>query len=94
MVKVIGEYSAIPPRVLAAVRKSSISGTENAMFSPPGVRADWRRYISRSPSRCGSGLSSTPRITEKMAVLAPMPSPRVSTTAAVKPRARERLRTA
>jgi hypothetical protein len=94
IVNVTGEYSAIPPRVLEEFRKSSISGTEKAMSSPPGPLTDWRRYIRRPPSRWGRGLSSTPRTTLKMAVLAPMPSPRVRTTAAVKPRERERLRTA
>jgi hypothetical protein len=42
-VNVIGEYSAIPARAFEAARKSLISGTENAMFSPPGPFVDWRR---------------------------------------------------
>ena len=43
MVSVSGEYSAIPLNDLASVRKSLISGTENATFSPPGPLMDCRR---------------------------------------------------
>ncbi len=35
-VYVIPEYSAIPANDFAPSRKSLISGTEKAMFSPPG----------------------------------------------------------
>src|SRR5262245_39426084 len=37
--------------------------------------ADWRMRTRRSPSPYGSGLSSTPLMTLKIAVLAPMPRP-------------------
>src|SRR5260221_10845357 len=94
MVKVIGEYSAMPPRVFDPVRKSVISGTENAMLSAPDARIDWRRNISRSPPLWGNGRSSTPRTTLKIAVLAPMPRPSVRTTARVNPGTRRRLRRA
>src|SRR5262245_7314109 len=84
----------MPLNAFAPPRKSLISGTDKAMSSPPGPLIDCRRYTSRSPSRCGSGLSSTPLTTLKIAVFAPIPSPSVRTTAMAKPRARERLRSA
>jgi hypothetical protein len=93
-VKVIGEYSAIPPSVFDDERKSLISGTENAMFSSPGPLPDCLMYIRRSPFLFGSGLSITPRTTLKMAVFAPMPRPSVRMTANAKPFARARLRRA
>jgi hypothetical protein len=73
-------YSAMPPNDVTALRKSRTSGTEKRTFSPPAPSLDCRRYSSRSPSRCGSGLRSTPRTTLKIAVFAPMPRARVSTT--------------
>src|ERR1041384_3594434 len=86
------EYSAMPPRGFDVCRKALLSGTENATLSWPGPSADCRRYMRRSPSRCGSGLSITPRTTLKIAVFAPIPRARVRITAAEKPRARVRLR--
>jgi len=50
--------------------------------------------ISRSIPTNGVGRKSTPSTTEKMAVLAPMPSASVSTAATVKPGLRRRVRRA
>jgi hypothetical protein len=48
----------------------------------------------RSGSAYGSGASRTARITEKIAVVAPIPSPRVRIAAAVKPGERRMPRSA
>jgi len=48
----------------------------------------------RDGSLYGSGVSSTPFTTEKIAVLAPMPSASVSTTMSVKPGLFARVRRA
>src|SRR5262245_34871916 len=55
--------------------------------------ADWRMRTRRSPSPYGSGLSSTPLMTLKIAVLAPMPRPSVRIAISVKPRCFSSVRT-
>ena len=93
-VKKNGEYSAMSASAGAPVRKSPTSGTENSILPRPGPSTECLRYTSRSPSRWGSGFSSTPRTTLKIAVLAPMPSPRVSTTTTANPGLRRSERSA
>ena len=67
---------------------------ENRM-SLPGFAASpwpWCSSTSLSPPAYGSGRSSTPFTTLKIAVLAPMPSAIVSTITSAKPGLRRRLR--
>ncbi len=52
----------------------------------------WCSTTSCSPLRYGSGRSSTPLTTEKMAVFAPMPRAMVAITTSANPRLRRRLR--
>src|SRR5262245_51707987 len=57
----------------------------------PTAVCAWRRCTMRSASGYGSGRSSTPLITLKIAVLAPMPRPSVRMNARANPGMRGRL---
>src|ERR1700724_192257 len=72
---------------------SSISGTENVLFSSPRPAALCRTYSKRSSSRFASGRSRTPRTTLKIAAFAPMPRARVAAAMIhnVRARAKERI---
>ena len=67
------------------------SGTEDTMRLPSRM---FVMRTTRSGSRNGSGLSSTPLMTLKIAVVAPMASASVNAAMNVKPGVRESLRAA
>ena len=74
--------SATLDRLLPRAATSIASGAEvDATVTPPNVVPT---CTSRSALGYGSGRSSTPSTTLNIVVVAPMPSPNVSTTAAVK----------
>jgi hypothetical protein len=74
----------MPVKTVFCPRQSLRFGTEIVPVKPREMlNSQSLTSLSGSPSE--SGRSSTPSITEKMAVLAPIPKARVSTATSVKP---------
>ena len=83
--------AAIDENDFVWVRKSTKSGTDDTIRFPS------RRFVirtTRSGSRNGNGLSSTPSMTLKIAVVAPMARASVNAAMIVKPGVRESFRAA
>ena len=73
-------------------RMAGLTGSAGYSFANLGTI--WSMATRRSGSRYAGGRSSTPSTREKMAVLAPIPTARLSTTMAAKARSRKRARMA
>ncbi len=88
--KLEGRWMAIPARVRLPSRQSRKFGYGTDPLAKFGLLS-WK-VTRRSGSGYGSGSSSTPSMIENSAVLAPMPSARVSSATAVKPGLRRSTR--
>ncbi len=76
--------AAIPSKLRLCARHASTSGYDATSCVSPLFVLVAQMRTSRSEAGKGSGRSSTALTTLKMAVLAPMPSPRVRTATIVK----------
>jgi hypothetical protein len=82
--------AAAPASVRLCLDTSQKFGPDMVVRSPSDT---WNSATRLSGSAYGNGFSNTPLTTLKMAVLAPMPSARVTTATAANPGLRQRRRT-
>ena len=77
------QYAAIPENVRASSPRSKNSGGEIAL-SRPVVRLTWDTATRSEDSGYGSGRRRTALTMVNIALFAPMPRPRITSTATVK----------